>query len=490
MRASRPAGRTPTTADPVDAADPWPRPRAAAGPTGAAGHPSLPGRLRTVHDALGPVAIPADAWYGARTARAADRLDAGGPRLGDRPVLLAALGRVKQAAARANAQAGVLPGRVAEPIGRAAAAVAAGQISPEHFPADRWSGGGGIAVHTNVNEVIAALADGDRPASMAVAVDHDRTAHAGSAAPPALDGPEVRRIGPAEVNASQSTADVCHTAARLAVLDALDDLDAVLEAVIADVDRLTGTTDGVTTLARTCLQDALAVPASLLPAGAAANLVAARERLAAAAAPLRSVVLGGTVVGTGDGAPPAYRAAVVPALAALTGRDLTADPVPAARLQQATDVDAVTAALVGVSGVLARLARDLRLLAAGPVGGPAELRMPPLVEGSTFFAGKANPVGAETVLQLDLVVRGHAATVQAAVAGGELHLHTHDLFAAVHLLDAVTATTTAARRLRDGCLDGLTVDGDRCAHLAAAAAGRRPVPTSARPALDQPQDRA
>ena len=164
------------------------------------------------------------------------------------------------------------------------------------------------------------------------------------------------------------------------------------------------------------------------------------------------------------------RSQFVPALALVTGRALHPDPTPAARLQQATDLEAVTAAIAALSGVLARLARDLRLLAAGPLGGPAELRMPALVEGSTFFAGKTNPVGAETVLQLDLVVRGHAATVQGAVA----------------------ATATAARRLHDGCLDGLTVDDARCAELAAGAAAQRPEPTPsvpATPAASQPEDR-
>ncbi|MFN8037797.1 MAG: lyase family protein [Acidimicrobiales bacterium] len=443
-------------------------------PGDIAGDPS--GGVRTAHDALGPVPVPRDAWYGARTARAVATLDAGGPRLGDRPALLRALARVKQSAARANAAAGVLPAEAAEAIDRAAASVAAGRVGAVHFPADLWSGGGGIAVHTNVNEVIAAIADADL----------DLRGR--------LDA--TPSIGPTEVNASQSTADVCHTALRLAVLDALDELDRPLDDVANGIAALTRAAEGVTTLSRTCLQDALAVPASLLPEGAAANLAAARARLAASAEPLGLVTLGGTVVGTGDGAPPAYRAAVVPALARVTGRVLRAEAAPAARLQQATDLDAVTAAIAALSGVLARLARDLRLLAAGPLGGPAELRMPPLVEGSTFFAGKTNPVGAETVLQLDLVVRGHAATVQGAVAAGELHLHTHDLFAGVHLLDAIATTATAARSLGDGCLDGLTVDATRCADLAAGAARRRPdpaagsdhEPTPSEPPL-QPEDR-
>ncbi len=187
----------------------------------------------------------------------------------------------------------------------------------DHLVVDLLGGGGSIGINMNVNEVLANLAS--------EALGGGRGSY---------DPVHPLR----HVNASQSTADVCHTAARLAVTAAapaaLDALDACAASLTARADAVAR----VPTLARTCLQDAMPTTADVLLRGHAAALARRAADLRAAVVPLDAVVLGGTVIGDGRGAPPAYRERVVPALAAVVGRSLRPHPHPADALQNGDDL--------------------------------------------------------------------------------------------------------------------------------------------------------
>ncbi len=380
--------------------------------------------------------------WGPQTELALGSLPLTGRTLGEARGLCASLGAVKASAARANADAGVLPSATAAAVASAADRLATPDLLA-HLVVDPRAGGGGIAVHHNVNEVLASVAG----------------------------------CTPGEVGASQSTADVCHSAARLAVADALDRLDDGLAELEGALGTAASRFGEVPTLARTCLQDALAVPASLLPAGGAAAIARRRAVLRSAASPLTQVVLGSTVVGTGAGATASYRAAVMGHLARAAGRSLVPHPNPASALQHGDDLLDVSSAAVAAALVVAKVAQDLRLLSSGPTGGLGEVRLPRVMEGSSFFVDKNNPVVAETAISAAALVAGSDATARAGVARAELHLAGYDLAVAMSVLDALEVLATAASSLASHCVVAMELDEPRCRSLAASATAHKEPPT-------------
>ena len=394
---------------------------------------------------------PADPLWGPQTTLAREVLSFSGRTLGLYPSLVRGLGSVKVAAARANASAGVLGPAVASAIEGAAIELAAGRVD-QHLVVDPLGGGGGIGVHQNVNEVIASLAN--------------RTL-----------APTAPSIDPSDhVGASQSTADVCHTAARLALLEGADELDQALTTLLGALDAAADRFGSAETLARTCLQDGLAVPARMLLDGSAEALGRRQGQVRVAFGPLGEVVLGTTVIGDGTGAPPAYSRAVVSELAIVVARPLIPHPHPASALQHGDEVVEVSGALVNLATVLAKLAQDLRLLSSGPAGGFGELRLPKVMEGSSFFLAKNNPVVPETVIQASIAVAGFDAVARAATGRAELQLHGYDLTAALAVIDALQMLTRAIHLLRVHVIDGLVLDEDRCRELARLATAQKETP--------------
>jgi aspartate ammonia-lyase len=401
------------------------------------------GPVRVERDRLGARELPADALFGIHTLRSLENLSFSSRRLGSLPSYVWALGAVKRAAARANREAGVLMPRLAGAIDGGAAPLLAGEML-DQFPVDLLGGGGSIGVHMNVNEVIANLAN--------EALGSKR----GDYAPVTLK----------HVSASQSTADVCHSALRLALLRQWQGLSPVLENAVKTLRRLEKELAPVSTLARTCLQDAMVTTLGVL-FGGFASLLARRQRdLGAAVDALHAVALGGTVIGQGDGAPVAYRKSIVAVLSEVAGIALRLrDHLPDA-LQNGDDLAAVSAQLRLLAEALIKLAKDLRLLASGPEGGLGEIVLPHVQEGSSFFAGKSNPVVAETVLQCCFQVAGCDRAVQAAMEQAELYLNVFDGLVAVNLIEAMEMLAQAVRRLDERCLQGLKANEERCRALA------------------------
>ncbi len=400
---------------------------------------------RTERDGLGELALPAEALYGIHTARALANLRFSRRTLGGCPAYLRALARVKRAASRANSAAAVLAPRIASAIERAALALEDGAHA-DQFPVDLLGGGGSIGVHMNMNEVLANLANetlgGRRGVYAPVRVLED-------------------------VSASQSTSDVCHTAARLAIRSLALPLDLALATAIAGLHAKAAELEPIRTLARTCLRDALPVAADVLVNGWARLLERARLALERAVTALDAVSLGGTVIGTGVGAPPRYRDSVVAILGELEGRELTKRADLSDALQNGDDLAAVSRATVAVANALLKIGQDLRLLFSGPEGGFAELELPHVQAGSSFFPGKSNPVVPETAIACALQVLGLDRVVQAAAERAELHLHVFDGLAAANLFDALELEANAVLLLVVRCLRGLRANEARCRELAA-----------------------
>jgi aspartate ammonia-lyase len=390
------------------------------------------GATRIEADRLGSLELPADALAGIHSERAMRHLGFSGRRLADYPELVRALALVKRAAARANRAAGTLGAREADAVEAACQALAAGEAR-EALAVDPLGGGGGIAVNMNANEVIAGLA---RRAG--VALDPKR-----------------------HVNASQSTADVCATAHRLAVMDRWDALAPALSALLSALRTQAEAGRAVPTIARTCLRDGLATTLGTLFEGHAEAVARRSEALGRGVDALRAVNLGGTVIGSGEGAPPAYRERVIGELAALSGRALAPRASLYDAAQNADDLGAVSAELAALARALVKLGSDLRLLASGPATGFGEIELPPVIEGSSFFAGKSNPVVPETLLHCAFQVLGCDRAAQAALERAELQLNVFEAVVAVNVLDSLamlarTVPHTAA------CVRGLHADTERC----------------------------
>lgn len=372
--------------------------------------------------------------YGEQTRLTVANMSFSGRTLADHPGFVVALAEVKEAAAVANRDAGLLDAGKADRIIAACQALQRGEHA-DQFPVDVFHGGGGIGLNMNLNEVIATLA-----------------------------GPDV---DPADdVNLCQSTNDACHTATRLAAYRAAGELTDAIDGLIGELGRVAERTAGVDTIARTCLQDGLPVAAGTLYTALAGALRRQRGHCETAAEGLLEVTLGGTVIGSGAGADPRYRATVVDRLAEVTGLAV----VPAADLYAATqypdDLARLSSAATVTSHVLAKFAADLRLLSSGPECGFGEISLPATQAGSSFFPGKVNPVIPETVLSCDLLVTGNDATIQRCLALGETYLNLWDSTMGFLLLDNLAMLTRVVRLFTRLCVAGIQVNADTCERYA------------------------
>jgi len=358
-------------------------------------HADAAGGMRTEHDMLGTVLVPADALYGAQTRRAVVNFPLRGQRsLGEFPHVVRALVLVKQAAAMANGRAGCLDARLADAIVAAGGDVFDRELYNQ-FPIHHLHGGGGTSANMNANEVIANLAEerlGGRRG-------------------------EYRIVHPIEhVNRHQSTNDVYPTACHLAILLRWPEIEPDLRALVESMGVRAAQLSGRPRIARTCLQDAVAVDFGDLLGGYAALLRRGWAHAAAAVDALHAVNLGGSIVGRLDDVPGGYAEAVVPAL-----REITGDPcyVRSDNLfdaaQNIDDLVRVSSELNVLARGLVKVCRDLRLLSSGPEAGLGEIRLPAMQPGSSAMPGKVNPVMPEHAIQLCLKATGLHAGCQAAL---------------------------------------------------------------------------
>ena len=389
--------------------------------------------VRIERDSLGDVEVPAGALYGANTARAVTNFRVSGVTLAERPGLILALGHVKAAAARANAALGFLVPPIDAAVLDAAREVGQG-LHLDQFPIDVVHGGGGTAVNMNANEVIANRAAqllGESVGSYAVVHPNDH------------------------INRSQSTNDVFPTALGLAAFTTGQSTLAELRELEQVFDRKADEFGDLERLGRTCLQDAVPLTVRQTHAAHAHAVARTARELGRSLDVLREVPLGATIVGTGLGAPPEYRALVLKYLAeesgvAVRGSDDLFDAL--ANLDPYVDV---SAQLVRVTVVMAKIGADLRLLSSGPVGGIGEVSLPAVQVGSSIMPGKVNPVIPELVMQVSYEVRGMATTVETAVAAGELELNVMEPVIARHLLGGLHDVGAVARIFADRCIAGL-----------------------------------
>ncbi|WP_055587365.1 class II fumarate hydratase [Peterkaempfera griseoplana] len=387
---------------------------------------------RIEHDSMGEVRVPAEARWRAQTQRAVENFPVSGQRL--ERAHIQALARIKAAAAKVNAELGVLEKDTAEAIQEAAAEVAEGRWD-DHFPVDVFQTGSGTSSNMNANEVIATLA-GERLG---------RPVHPND-----------------EVNASQSSNDVfpssIHVAATAAVTG---DLVPALERLAAALERKATEFAQVVKAGRTHLMDATPVTLGQEFGGYAAQVRYGVERLLSSLPRVAELPLGGTAVGTGINTPPGFAAAVIAEVAQTTGLPLT-------EARNHFEAQGARDALVELSGQLrtvavgfTKIANDLRWMGSGPRTGLAEITLPDLQPGSSIMPGKVNPVIPEATAMVAAQVIGNDATVAFAGASGSFELNVMMPVIARNLLESVRLLANIARLLADRTVDGITADEAR-----------------------------
>ncbi len=392
---------------------------------------------RTEHDSMGDVQVPAAAKYRSQTQRAVENFPVSGQRL--ERAHIEALARIKAAAAKVNAELGVLPADMAAAIQDAAAEVAAGEWDAE-FPVDVFQTGSGTSSNMNTNEVLATLAT-ERFGSAVHPNDH--------------------------VNASQSSNDVFPSSIHIAATSAVvHDLVPALEHLATALEAKREEFGSVVKAGRTHLMDATPVTLGQEFGGYAAQVRYGVERLHASLPRLAELPLGGTAVGTGINTPAGFAARVIAEVAAATGLPLT-------EARDHFEAQGARDALVETSGQLRTIAvglykisNDLRWMGSGPRAGLGEIALPDLQPGSSIMPGKVNPVVPEAVCMVCAQVVGNDAAVAFGGAAGSFELNVMLPVLAKNLLESIRLLSNVTRLLADRCVAGVVADVDRCRELA------------------------
>ncbi|MCP2336711.1 class II fumarate hydratase [Actinomadura rupiterrae] len=392
---------------------------------------------RIEHDSMGEVRVPAEAKWRAQTQRAVENFPISGRGLS--PAHIAALGQIKAAAARVNAELGVLDEDVAEAIREAALDVAAGKWD-DQFPIDVFQTGSGTSSNMNANEVVATLA------SEKLGRDVHPNDH---------------------VNASQSSNDVFPSSIHIAATGAvLNDLIPALRHLEASLTRKQAEFADVVKSGRTHLMDATPVTLGQEFGGYAAQIRYGVERLEAALPRLAELPLGGTAVGTGINTPPRFASRVIEEVSAATGWPFT-EARDHFEAQGARDGLVETSGeLKTIAVSLTKIANDLRWMGSGPRAGLAEIRLPDLQPGSSIMPGKVNPVIPEAVAQVAAQVIGNDAAITFGGASGNFELNVMLPMLARNVLESISLLANVSRLLADRTIDGIEADTDRAREYA------------------------
>src|ERR687893_646165 len=371
---------------------------------------------------------PKELW-GGETRKAVDNFPVSGERV---PVAVVRwLGRVKGAAARANADLGLLEADLAQRISAAADEIAEGKHDAQ-FPVDVFQTGSGTSSNMNANEVIATLAgDGAHPN------DH--------------------------VNMGQSSNDVFPSAVHLAALDeATNRLLPALERLEGSFAAKAEAFKDIVKSGRTHLMDAVPVTLGQEFAGYAAQIRLGCARVADALPRVAQIPLGGTATGTGLNTHPEFAAKVRERLASETGLEVRAPEDPFEAQGNRDALVELSGALKVIAVSLTKIANDLALMGSGPRAGIGELFLPELQKGSSIMPGKVNPVLPEVVLQVSAQVIGNDTAITVGGLQGQFELNVRIPLMARNLLQSIALLGAAAVLFAEKCVDGIEPNVPGC----------------------------
>jgi aspartate ammonia-lyase len=385
--------------------------------------------------------IPKNAYWGIQTARALENFPITRRSIQNYPDLIIALARVKQAAARANAELGVLDKKKAAIIEQVCEELAGGALHAE-FCVGVIQGGAGTSTNMNTNEVIA-----NRGLELM-----------------GFKKGEYQHLHPIDdINRSQSTNDVYPTAIKLAMVFGIERLLVEHKLLTASFRAKGHEFNDVLKIGRTQLQDAVPMTLGQEFRGFATTLTEDYDRLSEVIPLLNEINMGATAIGTGITADPRYAEAVRKTLVEVTGIYMETSP----DLIEATSDTGVYMTLSGTlkraAVKLSKICNDLRLTSSGPQAGLGEIMLPARQAGSSIMPGKVNPVIPEVVNQVAFSIIGADATVTAAAEAGQLQLNAFEPVIAHSILQSLAWLTKACYTLRVNCIDGITANYSRLA---------------------------
>src|SRR2546421_2409127 len=399
--------------------------------------------VRTEHDLLGDRVVPADAYYGIHTLRALENFAITGTAISIYPDLVTALACVKQAAAIANCELGLIDDRRSVAIRLACEEIREGKLH-EEFVVDVIQGGAGTSSNMNANEVIC-----NRALEL---LGHKKG--------------EYEQLHPLDhVNLSQSTNDVYPTAVKLAlqfgIKRLLTEMIALRKAFAGKAQEF----DDVLKVGRTQLQDAVPMTLGQEFSTYAVMLGEDEQRLAEAADLIREINLGATAIGTGINAHPDYAALVTTRLSEVSGVAFVSSPNLIEATQDAGSFVQLSGVLKRVAVKLSKTCNDLRLLSSGPRAGFGEIALPAVQAGSSIMPGKVNPVIPEVVSQVAYLVIGNDLSVTMCAEAGQLQLNAFEPIIAHSLFKSLYHLAAGCRTLTDRCVKGIVANRERARRL-------------------------
>ena len=405
--------------------------------------------FRIEHDLLGDREVPAEVYYGVHTLRAVENFPITGTAISIYPELIKALACVKQAAAHANHELGLLDAPRCNAISSACDELLAGKLH-EQFVVDVIQGGAGTSTNMNANEVIANRA-------------LELLGHAKG---------QYQHLHPNEqVNIGQSTNDVYPSSLKIATWFGIAGLVDAMEVLRQSFARKAEEFKDILKMGRTQLQDAVPMTLGQEFGTYAVMVEEDQQRLREAVLLICEINMGATAIGTGITAHPDYAPLVLKHLQRITGIPLVTAP----NLIEATQD---CGAFVQLSGVLKRVAvklskicNDLRLLSSGPRAGLNEINLPAMQAGSSIMPGKVNPVIPEVVNQVAFEVIGNDITVSFAAEAGQLQLNAFEPIIAHSLFKSVAHLRSACLTLAARCVDGITANAEHLRGLVANSIG-------------------
>jgi aspartate ammonia-lyase len=347
---------------------------------------------------------------------------------------------VKEGAAKANGELGLIDRNIADAIIQAAQEVQHGKWN-DQFVVDVFQAGAGVSFHMNTNEVIA---------NRAIEILGGRLG-------------DYSRVHPNDhVNYGQSTNDVFPTGMRLATLLELEKLYAVVDGLASSFEAKGKQFHAVLKSGRTHMQDAVPMRLGQEFTAYAGAVRRATAAIRSSAELLRELGLGGSAVGTGINTHPEYREKAIRYIAHISGQQLSPADDMRYAMQSNLAMAAVSAALRNLALEVIRISNDLRLLSSGPNTGLAEINLPALQPGSSIMPGKINPVIPELAAMVSFQVVGNDAAVALAVQAGQLELNVMMPTMAYSVLQSITILTNMLRQFKEKCIDGISANEKRC----------------------------
>ena len=395
-------------------------------------------KYRTEHDSIGAKEVPAEAYYGVQTLRAAENFYITGLKM--HPELINSVAQIKKAAAITNFEVGELDKQRTDAIVKACDEIIQGKLH-DQFIVDPIQGGAGTSLNMNANEVIA---------NRAIEI---------------LGGEkgDYSLVNPNDhVNFGQSTNDVFPSCGKMAALKLLDGAREQLIRLERALEQKAAEFDHVIKMGRTQLQDA--VPIRLGQEFRAYSTAVRRDvrRFENAKDELRSLNLGGTAIGTGLNADVQYFKRVVKNISILTGQDLVQSYDLIDATQNLDNYASVSGIVKTCAVNLSKMSNDLRLMSSGPRTGFGEINLPARQNGSSIMPGKINPVIPEVVNQVAFNIIGNDMTITMAAEAGQLELNAFEPIIFYNLFQSIETLTCAVKTLVDNCVAGITANEEHC----------------------------